>query len=208
MTGVWPYLVALPAAYLVGSIPFGVLIGRIWAGIDIRSVGSGNSGATNMLRSVGPAPAALVLIADLSKGIAAVLIARAVSDSSLVASLAATLAVAGHSWPVLASFRGGRGVATAVGALFLISWIAGAITLIGLLVVIISRYVSLGSIVGTTVGLLAIVVLAALGSLDPEYLLFGFIAGGVIIARHHANIGRLLRGEEHRLGARPAPPAS
>lgn len=74
MTGPWPYLVALPAAYLVGSIPFGVLVGRLWAGIDIRTVGSGNSGATNMLRSVGPVPAALVLLADLGKGVATVLI--------------------------------------------------------------------------------------------------------------------------------------
>jgi len=208
MTGPWPYLVALPAAYLVGSIPFGVLVGRLWAGIDIRTVGSGNSGATNMLRSVGPVPAALVLLADLGKGVAAVLIARFVSDSSLVASLAATVAIAGHSWPVFARFRGGRGVATGVGALFLVSWVAGAFALIGLVVVIVSRYVSLGSIVGTTAGLLALVVLAALGSLDPEYLIFGFIGAGVILVRHHSNIGRLLRGEEHRLGDKPVPPVA
>ncbi|MBM3958706.1 MAG: glycerol-3-phosphate 1-O-acyltransferase PlsY [SAR202 cluster bacterium] len=208
MTGPWPYLVALPAAYLVGSIPFGVLVGRLWAGIDIRTVGSGNSGATNMLRSVGPVPAALVLLADLGKGVAAVLIARFVSDSSLVASLAATVAIAGHSWPVFARFRGGRGVATGVGALFLVSWVAGTFALIGLVVVIVSRYVSLGSIVGTTAGLLALVVLAALGSLDPEYLIFGFIGAGVILVRHHSNIGRLLRGEEHRLGDKPVPPVA
>lgn len=76
------------------------------------------------------------------------------------------------------------------------------------MVVIVSRYVSLGSIVGTTAGLLALVVLAALGSLDPEYLIFGFIGAGVILVRHHSNIGRLLRGEEHRLGDKPVPPVA
>jgi glycerol-3-phosphate acyltransferase PlsY len=205
MTGPWPYAVALPVAYLLGSIPFGVIIGKLWAGIDIRTVGSGNSGATNVFRTLGLAPAALVLAGDLAKGIAAVLIARLVSDSPLIASLAATAAVAGHSWPAFAGFRGGRGVATGAGALFLLSPIAGAAALIGLVVVAVFRYVSLGSIVGTTAGMLAVVVLATAGKLDPAYLLFGVIAAILIIARHQANIGRLLRGEEHRLELRLTP---
>src|SRR3990172_3135336 len=112
MTVLWPYLVALPMAYLLGSIPFGVIVGKLWGGIDIRTVGSRNSGATNVLRMLGPSPAVLVLAGDLAKGAVAVLIARMVSDSPLVTSLAASAAVAGHSWPVFAGFRGGRGVAT------------------------------------------------------------------------------------------------
>lgn len=205
MTGPWPYVVALPAAYLLGSIPFGVMVGKLWAGIDIRTVGSGNSGATNVLRTLGLAPAALVLAGDLAKGIAAVLIASLVSDSALVTSLAATAAVAGHSWPAFAGFRGGRGVATGAGALFLVSPIAGAAALIGIVVVAAFRYVSLGSIVGTAAGTLAIAVLAATGNLHPAYLIFGIIAAVLIIARHHANIGRLLRGEENRLDLRLTP---
>lgn len=205
MTGLWPYAIVLPVAYLLGSVPFGVIVGKLWAGIDIRTVGSGNSGATNVLRSIGPVPAGLVLAGDLAKGVVAVLVARAVSDSPLVASLAGTAAVAGHSWPLFAGFRGGRGVATGAGALFLISPIAGGIALIGIIVMAVSRYVSLGSIVGAVAGIVAIIVLAATGNLDPAYLLFGFIATGLIIARHHANIGRLMRGEEHRLGLRLTP---
>ena len=205
MTGPWPYVIALPAAYLIGSIPFGVIVGKIWAGIDIRTVGSGNSGATNTLRNLGPLPAALVLAGDVAKGIAAMVIARLLSDSPLVASLAATAAVAGHSWPAFAGFRGGRGVATGAGALFIISPIAGAFALIGLVVVAVSRYVSLGSIVGTTAAVVAIIVLAVAGRLEPAYVFFGVVAATLIIARHQANIGRLLRGEEHRLDLRLTP---
>lgn len=199
MTGPAPYLIAVPAAYLLGSVPFGVIIGKLWAGIDIRTVGSGNSGATNALRTLGVVPALIVLIADLAKGVVAVLIANLLADSALVTSLAGLGVVVGHSWPVFAGFRGGRGVATGAGALYMISPIVGIASMVGVIVAGVSRYVSLGSIVGTVAGLSALVVLAALGDIEAEYLAFGLPTALLIVARHQANIYRLMRGEEHRI---------
>ncbi|MBI4218968.1 MAG: glycerol-3-phosphate 1-O-acyltransferase PlsY [Chloroflexi bacterium] len=199
MTGISEFLIVLPIAYLLGSIPFGVITGKLWAGIDIRTLGSGNSGATNALRTLGAVPALIVLIADLAKGVIAVLIAELVSDSAMLASLAGLAVIVGHSWPVFARFRGGRGVATGVGALFMLSPVAGLVATIGVPVAAASRYVSLGSIVGTVFGLGALIIIAALGRTEPEYLVYGFPAAVLIIARHQANISRLMRGEEHRI---------
>ena len=115
------YVLALSGAYLLGSISTGLIIGRMSRGIDVRTYGSGVTGVTNVLRTMGPRIATLVLVADISKGVIATFLARLVADAPLTEALAGVLVIAGHNWPVFSRFQGGRGVTTAVGALANIS---------------------------------------------------------------------------------------
>ena len=201
----WPYVVALPIAYIVGSMSFGLLIGRLRRGVDVRRYGSGSSGTTNVLRTMGVRAALLVMALDGAKGAIAVLVARWLDGGPLVESLAATLAVTGHIWPVFTKFEGGRGVITGFIALLVISPIAGGFALIGLLIAGITRYVSVGSMAGTTLGVGSLFVLIIIGWVDIAYLIFGSIGYVSIMARHRGNIVRLARGSENRL-SRPSRP--
>ncbi len=199
------WAIALPAAYLIGSVPTGVLLGRLVRGVDVRKYGSGNTGATNVWRTLGPIAAVGVLALDWGKGAAAVFIARAVSDSPVLTAAAALAALSGHVWPVFSKFQGGKGVAAGLGGLTIISPLAAAVTLLGLAVAVATRYVSLGSMVGTATGLIALVVLVAAGRLDEAYLIFA-VAGFLIIElRHRANLVRLFKGTENRLRATARP---
>lgn len=205
MNEVVAWVIALPAAYLAGSVPTGIVMGRLFRGVDVRKYGSGNSGATNILRTLGPVPAVMVLLLDWGKGASAIFIARALSDSPWLSASVAVVVIVGHSWPVFAGFRGGKGVATGLGALTIISPLAGLLAACGLFVALITRYVSLGSMAGTAAGLVTLIVLILIDRLDAAYLVFA-IGGFVIIeARHRANFMRLIRGTESRLsvGARP-----
>ena len=204
------WAIALPAGYLLGSVPTGILIGKLFRGVDVRKYGSGNTGATNILRTLGPLPAVLVLALDWGKGAAAVFVARAVTspDSPVLSAACALTVVVGHSWPVFAGFKGGKGVATGLGALSIISPVAGAMTLTGLIVVAITRYVSLGSIVGTATGLASMVVLILLDRLDVAYLIFAIGGFLIIELRHRANFARLLKGTESKLFATGRPKRS
>ena len=196
------------AAYLVGSIPFGYLIMRQAGQGDIRSVGSGNAGATNVARVAGIAAGALTFFLDAAKGALAVWIAARVTGDSATWMVAAALgAMLGHIFPVWLSGRGGRGVSTGMGAFFLICWPAvTAAIAIWVMVVIVSRYVSLASIMAAASLPFLIYLLYAPGH-PPSY----FISGGttlgslMIIWKHRPNIARLMNGTESRFSFRRSP---
>jgi len=191
--------------YLIGAIPFGVIIGRLTRGIDVRDYGSGSMGMTNVLRTVGAGAGVLVFLADLTKGAAAVAFAWLIF-ASLPAMVAwgqvagGVAAVIGHSWPVYVGFRGGRGVTTGFGALLMIAWPVGLICFaIFLIVVALSRYVSLGSMLAG-LSMLVVMIPFVLLNLEPfAYLVYGLIVAPLIIFRHRGNIQRLLSGTERKI---------
>jgi acyl phosphate:glycerol-3-phosphate acyltransferase len=194
-------LLALAAAYLIGAIPVGLLVARLSGGADIRGRGSGNIGATNVLRTLGPAAAALTLAGDVVKGYFAVVVARALEAAAPVAALAAVLAVAGNCWPVYLRFRGGKGVATGLGAfLALIPWAVLPSAVVWAVATGATRYVSLGSVAAC----LALPVAAALLGYAPSAVAAAMAVAAIIVWRHRENIRRLRAGTERRLGPRAA----
>ncbi len=201
MNGAAAAVVGAVLGYLLGGVPFGLLVGRA-AGIrDVREYGSGKTGFTNSLRTLGWRWVFLVVLGDITKGAAAVLIARTLIDDPWAASTAGLMAVLGHIFPVYARFRGGRGVATAFGAFLAVSPLA-AITVIAVSLVILAvwRYASLMSVVGVFIGFLVVAWLVRSHHLATPYFLF---ATGTMLAielSHRGNIRRLLAGTEPRLG--------
>jgi acyl phosphate:glycerol-3-phosphate acyltransferase len=204
------------AGYLLGSVPFGVLAGRFFGNRDPRAFGSGKTGATNVLRTLGPGPAVFVVVGDLVKGMLAVLLARLVffgshTDPVLTATAEAAAgfcAVLGHNYSVLIGFKGGRGVLTGTGAMIIMAPITFLIGLVcGMLPIAITRYVSLGSILGSVGSIVAEFVMLITGHDSLPHFLYIFIAGLVIIISHRDNIDRLLHGTERKLG-QPAQPAT
>ena len=201
-------LIMAAVGYLIGALPFGVLIGKAVANVDVREHGSGAMGMTNVLRTVGKPAAAAVLALDIGKGVAAVIIAKWIFDSPGAEVAAALAALVGHNWPVFIGFRGGRGTASGWGALWVISPIAGfAATVIGLSLVAITRYVSLGSIAAASLGSLVLIGLAIIGAsveMPVEtplvYCWYGAIGSALIVFRHRENIARLLNGTERKIG--------
>lgn len=189
------------ASYVLGSIPFGLYIGRAWGKVDIRLRGSGNIGTTNVLRTIGPAPAAVVLLLDAAKGWVPVVATKSFGYSAAIISVAALAAVAGHSWSLFLNFRGGRGVATALGVLIGLAPLAAA-SLAGLfaIIVVATGYVSLGSIIASALLPFALWLFDA----SPPFIVTGGLLGVVSVIRHMANIRRLLSGTENRFG-RPNP---
>ena len=186
----------LVAGYLLGSIPTGYLIGKIW-NIDIRHYGSGNIGATNVLRTIGPFPGILVFLLDLSKGLLAVIIAQQILNSPLFVVLTGLAAILGNMYSVFLQFQGGRGVATGSGVLLGIAQdIFLAALIFAILLIFLTRYVSLASL------LTPIFVAAAFFLLKRPlaYTLVAGVASLFIIARHIPNIKRLLKKSEPRIG--------
>ncbi|MCH8190522.1 MAG: glycerol-3-phosphate 1-O-acyltransferase PlsY [Chloroflexi bacterium] len=194
-------VLAVLLGYLIGAIPLGLIMAKALKGIDIRDYGSGKIGATNVLRTVGLKAAVVVFAFDLGKGVAAVFIARGMGDATYVEVLAAGAAFAGHNWSVFIRFTGGRGVNTGLGGLFAMAplWAAGAVGA-GILVIVLTRYVSLGSLTGATFGLVALLVLAATGHGPWEYAGYAVAVVTLIYFQHWGNMQRLARGEERRLG--------
>ncbi len=190
------YLVLI-AAYLLGSLPFGYIMSRVVLKTDIRQHGSGNIGATNVLRVVGWRAALPVFLLDMLKGFLAVIIARFVSDLPAVYLGAGFLAMLGHSYPVFLGFKGGKAAATAIGVMAALSgWALLIMALIAITVVGLTRYVSLGSIIGA---LLVPIIFLMLGYGLP-YVIFGIGVALLIVLRHKDNIDRLRKGTESKLG--------
>ncbi|MBF8299102.1 MAG: Glycerol-3-phosphate dehydrogenase, partial [Dehalococcoidia bacterium] len=159
-----------------GAIPFGVILGKLLKGVDVRNYGSGKIGTANVTRSLGVRIGLLVLVLDLAKGVAVVVLARAIGVGPLAQALAGIAAVVGHNWSVFIRFGGGRGVTTGLGALYAISPLAGIVAMIaGFLTMAIFRYVSVGSMVGAIVGGLGLIVLTTTDRIQVDYLLYALI---------------------------------
>lgn len=195
------YIVVLVASYLLGSIPTGLLMGKAVRGIDIRRYGSGNTGATNALRVLGPKASAAVLVGDFFKGMLPVVAVAAFTDVEVLKILAALGALAGHNWSIYMGFRGGRGVATGLGGFILLSpWLATIIIALGVAVMVASRYVSLGSIIGTSLVMIVTALLFLLGNISSPHFTYVVIGTSMILFKHRGNLERLLKGREHKLG--------
>ena len=191
----------LALVYLIGAIPVGFIVAWLVGGTDIRSAGSGNIGATNVLRTVGKIPALVTLLGDIVKGYLAVLVARRLGPEQVWAAAGAVLAIVGNCWPVFLRFRGGKGVATGFGAfLNLAVWATAPAALVWIVVAASFRFASLASILACLCLPLGVLALGYGWAATAAAL----IAAAIIIGRHHENIRRLLSGTERRLGERAA----
>lgn len=199
-----PWFVSIPVAYLLGSIPFGYLLVKFFRNEDIRSTGSGNIGATNVIRSGAKGLGIATLLLDLGKAFAAVLIAKELAPGNYDLAVAtAVAAVLGHCYPVWLRFRGGKGVASALGVFLALTWPSAlCILAVFIVVVALTRFVSLASIIAAAaLPFFAFYFVASRAPITIAGFLFLPI---LIIAKHHQNIRRLLSGTESRFGARKA----
>ncbi|MSQ28687.1 MAG: glycerol-3-phosphate 1-O-acyltransferase [Dehalococcoidia bacterium] len=195
------YLLLAIASYLVGSIPSGFLFGKLARGVDMRRYGSGNIGAANALRTLGAQAFIAVFLADFVKGLLPVVIAGLIWGSPVAQVVAGLAAVAGHNWSVFLRGEGGRGVSTGIGSLFGMCWpVAAIVTAVTVSVMVMSRYISLGSVVGAAFALPAVSLAAILGFMNPIYLWYAIPAACAIIFQHRGNIQRLRAGTERRIG--------
>ena len=205
-------VLAIVLAYLVGSIPIGVLAGRL-IGVEVRNVGSGRTGATNVYRAAGPLGLGLTSLGDIVKGIVAVWTARALMSYALtvgagpflppwIEALAGIGVVAGHNWSMFLGFRGGAGTATTLGALAAMNTYVGiAMGVVGLAAILISRTASIGSITIALAQGAAMVISAAVGATPWACVLFGIVSGAFTICALMPNIKRILSGQERQLNA-------
>ena len=194
--------------YAIGSVSSGYLVGRLYRNVDLRTVGSGSTGATNTFRALGLGAGLLVAVLDILKGAASVWIATAIVDApgdlrSIAAAFAAVAAVAGHCWPAFLERRGGRGVATGSGALLFIAtpaWLGAVVAF--MIALAITRMVSVSSLASVVGAVLGYGLFVVAGYLSFHWAVLGFIlvAGAIVVIRHRANIDRIVRGKEPRLG--------
>ena len=209
-----PIIIAI-ISYLIGSLNFSIIISKIISGKDIRESGSGNAGATNMLRTHGKKMGVLVLLLDVAKGIAAIYLAAlaalflfpegADAIRNSLPYIAGVCVILGHNFPLYFKFKGGKGVATSLGVVMMLDWRVGLIVMIiALAIMAATRYVSLGSIIGG--GLYIVIEIVKMITRSADFsaiqLICVIIIGGLLIVRHHANIKRLINGTENKLGAK------
>ena len=195
------YLVVLVLSYLLGSVPVGYMLLRAHSGVDVREYGSGRTGMSNVLRTGGGKLAAATLAMDIAKGALAVILARQLIDSTGAEAAAGILVLVGHNWPLFLQFKGGRGILTGLGGLSVMAPLPAAIaTVCFLLTTWLSRYISLGSIIGVICGCSSLVALVLVGMYSSTYAVYGIVGGAIIIWQHRDNIQRIRRGDERRLG--------
>ncbi len=203
------FLLAALLGYVLGAIPFGLLVGRLTRGIDLREYGSHRTGATNALRTLGLRAAALVFLLDVAKGVAAVVLARLLlADDPQVewaAAVAGFAAIVGHNWSVFIRFTGGRGVATSAGALGAMSpWTILLLAPIVIGIIWRSHYVSLGSVTGGLLAPIITAVLWAAGAATLPAIAYAAASGLLVTVAHADNIARLRAGTERRIGQKEA----
>jgi glycerol-3-phosphate acyltransferase PlsY len=205
----WAILLSAVIGYAIGSVQFGLIVGRITRGVDIRDYGSGATGATNVIRTSGAKAGVLVIILDIAKGIAPVYIGIALGHAAGIghderawaAAAGAFAAVCGHVWPVWAGFRGGKAVASGFGAALAMNPLAAVAMLpVAAAIVATARMMSLMSVTMAPLMALFFVILAALGISPWAYAAYSMGAAALIVFRHRANIQRLLAGTEPRIG--------
>ena len=204
-----PYIIIAIVAYVIGSINFSVIISKKMAGFDVREKGSGNAGSTNVLRTIGMKAAIITLLCDILKGVIAVLIGLWIGnivkdvDKALLVQIAGILVVLGHTFPIFFEFKGGKGVATALGVLLITNWKIGLICAVfALVIIIITRMVSMGSISAAilfpilTLFIREHFIVEASG---PKYLIFSILLALLIIFNHRENIKRIVAGTENKI---------
>jgi glycerol-3-phosphate acyltransferase PlsY len=186
-------------AYLIGSINSSILVGKLWKKVDVRDYGSGNAGATNTLRTLGLGPAALVILGDVLKGVIAVLLGR-IFLGEIGGIVAGISVVVGHNWPVFFQFKGGKGILTSAAVIIMITPPIGAYVMAAAVIIIaLTRYVSLGSLVGAVLLPLMVVMMK---SEDTNLIIFSAILAVLAIYKHRSNIKRLLNGTESKIGSK------
>lgn len=205
------YIIIAVIAYLIGSINFSIILSKRMAGFDIREKGSGNAGTTNMLRAVGKKAAVITLNCDILKGVVSILIAVLAGkivknlDNALLVQLAGIFVIIGHTFPVFFKFKGGKGIATALGVLLMINWQIGLICLIFALVLMaLTKMVSVGSIAAAILFPILVAFIdqnyiVQTSNSNWSYLVFSIIVALLVIFNHRANVQRILNGTENRL---------
>jgi glycerol-3-phosphate acyltransferase PlsY len=191
-------IVAVALGYLLGSIPFALLLTRL-RGIDLRAAGSRNVGAANVLRTAGVAPAVTVMLLDAAKGAMAVLVARRMTGDPVVVMIAGLAAIVGHVYPAWLRFRGGKGVAAAAGVFAMLAPYATAIAaLVFVGTIFVTRFISAGSIAAA----MALAVAAVAGAVPAPVAIGAVLAAILVVHRHRDNLSRLVAGTERRIGLR------
>ena len=200
------YVLAAIIAYCIGSISFSVIFTKKFAGFDVREKGSGNAGSTNVLRTAGKKIALITLLCDILKGVVAIALAILIGkiakdlNSAILVQIAALAVVIGHTFPVFFGFKGGKGVATSLGIILLVNWRIGLICLVfALTLMILSRMVSLGSIMTAILFPIMTIFITVSYIVEGNYILFGFLLGLFVIYNHRTNLKRIFAGEENKL---------
>lgn len=202
------YIIVTIIAYLLGSISFSVIISKKMAGFDVREKGSGNAGTTNVLRTVGKKASIITLVCDVLKGVVAILVAYVVGlimkdgvDKALLIQLAGIAVVLGHTFPIFFGFKGGKGIATALGVLIMTNWNIGLICLVfALVLMILTKMVSLGSIAAAILFPVLIIFMPHTAYLvDGNYIIYSILLAVLVVFNHRANVKRLLTGTENKI---------